>query len=112
MDGTIVFFNEAEATASLTEDEEEYPQSRRPKKTKVRRAENIRVLPAVTVEHMMSEEELREEFGENGWYRLKDEIYSRYKFIPAKAEIKEHHVGVYKSKKITILRKQGIQDTC
>lgn len=48
---------------------------------------------------MMTEKELVSEFGENGWYQLEDEVYKRYKFRPAKVEIEEHHVGVYKSKK-------------
>ena len=47
----------------------------------------------------MTEEELVLEFGDNGWYQLKDEIYNRYRFTPAKIELEEHHVGVYRSKK-------------
>ena len=99
VDGKIVYFNEAEAVAALTEyDEEEQPKPC-PKKTKGKRASLIRDLPVVPVSHMMTEEELIKEFGENGWYQLEDEVYSRYKFTPAKVEIEEHHVGVYKSKK-------------
>lgn len=48
---------------------------------------------------MTDEEQLIHEYGENGWYQLEDEIYSRYRFTPARIEIEEHHVGVYKSKK-------------
>ena len=51
------------------------------------------------ISHKMTEEELIREFGDNGWYQLKDEIYNRYRFTPAKIEIEEHHVGVYRSKK-------------
>lgn len=47
----------------------------------------------------MDKEELIREFGEDGWYQLDDEVYRRYKFTPAKVEIEEHHVAVYKSKK-------------
>ena len=47
----------------------------------------------------MTEEELIREFRDNGWYQLKDEIYNRYRFTPAKIEMEEHHVGVYRSKK-------------
>ena len=43
-------------------------------------------------------QELTEEFGENGWKQLPDAISKRYRFIPAKVEIDEHHVGVYASK--------------
>ena len=38
------------------------------------------------------------EFGENGWKQLPDAISKHYRFIPAKVEIDEHHVGVYASK--------------
>lgn len=99
VDGEIVFFNEAEAVASITEYEEDASVKPRPKKVKGKRAQNIKDLPAVPVSHMMTEEELVDEFGENGWYQLPDEIYNRYKFTPAKVELEEHHVGVYKSKK-------------
>lgn len=99
VDGTIVFFNEAEAVASITEYDEEKSPKQRPRKRTGKRAEDIINLPVVPVSHMMSEEELVAEFGENGWYQLEDEIYKRYRFTPAKVEIEEHHVGVYKSKK-------------
>jgi len=99
VDGQIVFFNEAEAIASLTEYDEEETVKPRPKKVKGKRAQDIKGLPVVPVNHMMSEEELITEFGEGGWYQLEDEVYNRYKFTPAKIEVEEHHVGVYKSKK-------------
>lgn len=99
IDGNIVFFNEAEAVASLTEFEEDEPEKLRSKKIKGKRAADIKDLPVISVECKMTEEELVAEFGENGWYQLEDEIYNRYKFTPMKVEIEEHHVGVYKSKK-------------
>ena len=105
VDGKIVFFNEAEAVASLSESNEEELPRKRPKKTKGKRAHNIKELPVVTVSHMMSEEELTAEFGEDGWYQLEDEVYRRYAFTPAKVEIEEHHVGVYKSKKDSHFKK-------
>ena len=61
---------------------------------------------------MMSEAELIAEFGENGWYQLEDEIYNRYKFTPAKVEVEEHHVGVYKSKKDNHFKRRIILATC
>ncbi len=99
VNGDIVFFNEAEAVASLTEYDEDAPEKPRSKKTKGKRASDIKNLPVIPVEHKMTGEELITEFGENGWYQLEDEIYNRYKFTPMKVEIEEHHVGVYKSKK-------------
>lgn len=105
MNGEIVFFNEAEAVASITDDDEEEPAKVRPQKVNGKRASDIKELPVVPVSHMMSEDELVTEFGEDGWYQLEDEIYNRYKFTPAKVELEEHHVGVYKSKKDNHFRK-------
>lgn len=100
IDGKLVFFNEAEAVAAITGyDEDKETVKPGPKKTKGKRAELVVDLPVVPVHHMMSEEELIEEFGQDGWYQLDDEIYNRYRFTPAKVELEEHHVGVYKSKK-------------
>lgn len=50
------------------------------------------------MEHYLTEEELQKRFGKNGWKQLPDEIYKRYRFVPAKVEAEEHHVGVYASK--------------
>ena len=99
VDGNIVFFNEAEAVASLNEYADEDETKPRGRKTKGKREKDIRGLPVNPVEHKISEEELIAEFGEDGWYELEDEIYRRYSFTPMKVEIEEHHVGVYKSKK-------------
>ena len=99
VDGNIVFFNEAEAVASLNEYADEDETKPRGRKTKGKREKDIRGLPVNPVEHKMSEEELIAEFGKDGWYELEDEIYRRYSFTPMKVEIEEHHVGVYKSKK-------------
>lgn len=102
VDGTIIYFNEAEAVASLSDDvsdDGEVPEKPRSKKTKGKRVADIQNLPVVPVDHKMTEEELVAEFGEEGWYQLDDEIYRRYRFTPMKVEIEEHHVGVYKSKK-------------
>lgn len=46
----------------------------------------------------MSKEELTAEFGENGWKQLPDAVSRCYKFVPARVEIEEHHIGVYSSK--------------
>ena len=47
----------------------------------------------------MTEEELVAEFGKMAGEQLPDAISKRYRFIPAKVEVDEHHVGVYASKK-------------
>lgn len=99
VDGNIIYFNEAEAVASLSKYKEDESDKTRSKKTKGKRAADIQNLPIIPIDHKMTEEELISEFGENGWYQLDDEVYNRYRFIPMKVEIEEHHVGVYKSKK-------------
>lgn len=99
VDGKLVFFNEAEAVAAITEYDENEPVKQRSKKAKGKRSLILADLPTVEISHKMTEEELIREFGDNGWYQLKDEIYNRYRFTPAKIEIEEHHIGVYRSKK-------------
>lgn len=101
VDGKIVFFNEAEAVASLGEEEEdeEVTVRKKGKKRKGKRDEDLSGLPVEVVSHKMTEEELQKEFGDDPYYRLDDEVYRRYKFTPAKIEVEEHHVEVYASKK-------------
>ncbi|SFQ26929.1 Transposase [Lachnospiraceae bacterium XBB1006] len=55
-------------------------------------------LPVNPIYHYMTEAELIAEFGENGWKQLPDTVSRRYKFVPAKVEVDEHHIGVYASK--------------
>ena len=100
VDGTIVFFNEAEAVAAESADDslEEVPRQR-PKKKRGKREEDLKGLPVVVVEHSMEEKELEQRFGQGGWKQLPDEIYRRYRFTPAKVEVEEHHVKVYAGKK-------------
>lgn len=101
VDGTIVFFNEAEAVSDLDAEEPDTLESKPVRKPKAvgKKDADIKGLPANVINHYMTEEELTEEFGENGWKQLPDAISKRYRFIPAKVEIDEHHVGVYASKK-------------
>ena len=101
VDGTIVFFNEAEAVSDLDAEEPDTLESKPVRKPKAvgKKDADIKGLPVNVINHYMTEEELTEEFGENGWKQLPDAISKRYRFIPAKVEIDEHHVGVYVSKK-------------
>ena len=97
VDGKIAFFNEAEAVCDLdASDEEETPPRR--KKAVGKKELDMSCLPVNRVDHYLSEEELEAEFGRNGWKQLPDEISRRYRFVPAKVEVEEHHVGVYASK--------------
>ena len=101
VDGTIVFFNEAEAVSDLDAEEPDTLESKPVRKPKAvgKKDADIKGLPVNVINHYMTEEELTEEFGENGWKQLPDAISKRYRFIPAKVEIDKHHVGVYASKK-------------
>lgn len=99
VDGNIIFFNEAEAVADLDAEEPETlePCPRRAKSAGKKDAD-LSGLPVNIITHYMSEAELTAEFGEKGWKQLPDAISRRYRFIPAKVEVDEHHIGVYASK--------------
>ena len=100
VNGTIVFFNEAEAVCDLSADEpEDLEPKLRGKKTSGKKDADMSGLPVNRINHYMTENELIAEFGENGWKQLPDAISKRYKFIPAKVIVTEHHVGVYASRK-------------
>ena len=55
-------------------------------------------LPVERIDHYMTEEELKEEFGEKGWKQLPDTVVKRYHFTLAKITFDEHHIGVYAGK--------------
>lgn len=100
VDGKIVFFNEAEAVAEEESSKvAETAPRQKSKKRQGKREEDLSGLPVVVIEHSMSEEELEERFGKDGFKQLPDEVYRRYGFIPAKVEVEEHHVKVYAGKK-------------
>ena len=100
VDGTIVFFNEAEAVSDLDAEEPDTLENKPARKAKAvgKKEADIKDLPVNIIYHYLTDEELVAEFGKNGWKQLPDAISKRYRFIPAKVEIDEHHVGVYASK--------------
>ena len=98
IDGKIAFFNEAEAVCDLETSEEEETLVLRKKKSIGKKELDMSGLPVNRIDHYLSEIELEAEFGKKGWKKLPDEISKRYRFIPAKVEVDEHHVGVYASK--------------
>ena len=100
VDGTIVFFNEAEAVCDLDAPETDDLELKAPKKKKQpgKKAADIAGLTVKRIDHYLKEEELTAEFGENGWKQLPDAISRCYQFIPASVVIEEHHIGVYSSK--------------
>lgn len=100
VDGEIVFFNEAEAVCGLDAPEPDSLEPQQPKKKKQagKREADLTGLPVRRIDHYLSEKELAAEFGEKGWKQLPDAISRCYRFVPAKVEVEEHHVGVYSSK--------------
>ena len=100
VDGEIVFFNEAEAVCDLDVPEPDSLEPQQPKKKKQagKREADLAVLPVRRIDHYLSEKELAAEFGEKGWKQLPDAISRCYRFVPAKVELEEHHIGVYSSK--------------
>ena len=68
------------------------------KKTRGKRKEDLSRLPVETISHTLSEEELTDIFGPDGWKQLPDETYMRVKVEPARYTVEEHHVCVYAGK--------------
>ncbi|MBN2898609.1 MAG: IS66 family transposase [Clostridia bacterium] len=98
--GKIVFFNEAEAVCNLEapEPDDLNPVKVKGKKKVGKKQEDIAWLPTNIIPKYLTDEELTSEFGSNGWKQLPDMITKRYKFVPAKVEVDEYHIGVYASK--------------
>ena len=69
VDGTIVFFNEAEAVCDLSASEPEdleLPAPKKPKR-KGKKEADLSGLPIRRIDHYLSETELEAEFAVNGW---------------------------------------------
>ena len=100
VDGTIMFFNEAEAVCDLNAPEADGLELKRTKKKKQagKKTADLEDIPVERIDHYLSESELTAEFGENGWKQLPDAISRCYKFIPASVKVEEHDIGVYSSK--------------
>ena len=84
VDGKIVFFNESEAVAAEenTQEEPEGVSRTKPKKKAGKTGRRPGRVPVVVVEHSMTDEELEDKFGKDGWKQLPDEVYRRYSFTP------------------------------
>ena len=99
--GQMNIFNEAEvATAEAIAEPAIEQVVIRKKKQKDK--EELSRLPKRIEKHELTKEQLKEIFGENGWKRLPDEIYSRVEYQPAIREVVEHHVAVYAAKKTDV----------
>ena len=101
--GQMNIFNEAEVAAeeAIAEPAVEQVVICR-KKQKGKRKEDLSRLPKRIEKHELTKEQLKEIFGENGWKRLPDEVYSRVEYQPAVREVVEHHVAVYAAKKTDV----------
>ena len=101
--GQMNIFNEAEVAAeeAIAEPAIEQVVVRR-KKQKGKRKEDLSRLPKRIEKHELTKEQLKAIFGNNGWKRLPDEVYSRVEYQPAVREVVEHHVAVYAAKKADV----------
>ena len=101
MPGQINFFNEADAEADESAEEPTIEDIVvRKKKKKGQRKDDLSKLPVRIETHELTEQQLAEIYGENGWKRLPDEVYPRVEHKPSVKEVVEHHVAVYAGKKI------------
>ena len=100
----ICIFNELEAVKDGTDynegisEEETETITYTRKKQKGKREFDLSAFPKVEITHELSEEELHEAFGDTGYKRLPDQIYSKLEVEPAKYWVAEHHIAVYAGK--------------
>lgn len=99
VDGTVVFFNEAEAVCDEEAKENPAPLARKPRPKGKKQADISKLEVVSTSEYYMTEDELSDIYNDEGYKRLPDEIIKRYYFVPAKVGIEEIHIGVYSGKK-------------
>ena len=99
-------FNETEYVYDETKDDPEEEEqtdtetityTRR--KSKGKRTLDLSAFEKQIINHELSEEELIAEFGEDGYKRLPDQVYSKLEMVPARCYVEEHHVAVYASRK-------------
>ena len=97
--GQMNIFNEVEAAAPEAIAEPAIEQVVvRTKKKKGQRKEDLSRLPKRIENHELTKEQLTAIFGENGWKRLPDEVFSRVEYQPSVKEVVEHHVAEYAAK--------------
>lgn len=88
-----LIFNEAEVltvTLYVVEPAEEDVIQVRQRKQNGKREADLKDLPVEVIPYTLSEEKLRELFGDNGWKRLSDEVYKRVRVKPAVYTVEEH----------------------
>ena len=98
--GQVNLFNEAESISEDAADEPSIEQIViKKKKQKGKRKDDLSKLPVRVERHELSEKELSDIYGEGGWKRLPDEVYSQLEHTPSVKEVVEHHIAVYAGKK-------------
>ncbi len=99
-DGQITF-NEAEEIIDAEngkKDEDDNTAKKRGSKRKGKKEENLAGLPVEIIKHELTDKELTDIYGDEGWKRLPDKVMKRYLYTPAKIGVEEHHVAVYSGK--------------
>lgn len=93
-------FNETEVLADEdSEDEEPELQVVCHKRQKGQKEESLKKITNHRDEYIeLSEEELEEKFGKNGWKKLPYQIVTKLEHIPASFEAVTYHIGVYAAK--------------
>ena len=101
-----LYVNEIEAVYDETKDDPEIEEQEDTetitytrKKSKGKRTLDLSKFEKQIINHELSEEELLAEFGEDGYKRLPDQVYSKLEMIPTHYLVEEHHVAVYASRK-------------
>ena len=102
-EGQECIFNEAEAELETAAGEIEEPEMEevagfKRKKRAGKREEDLSKFEKKVIPHELTEEILNAMFGEGGWKRLPDQVYSKLEMHPVQFEVYEHHIAVYASK--------------
>lgn len=96
---TIIVFNEAEAEYSALfiepSEKETLKNCNEKKRPKGKKEKDLEGLPVIIEEHDLTEEQLKDVFGDMKYKRLPDEVYKRLVYKPATQTVVEHHVAVY-----------------
>ncbi len=102
--GQLSIFNEIEVLVDEQAAEEPVADessvcAKNPKRVTGFREKTLHNLPVRVISHELSADELIRIFGEDGWKRLPDRVYTKVEYTPAVHEAQEHHIAVYASKK-------------
>lgn len=96
-----IAFNETEVTADEeTESEPKIEKVVVRKRPKGKKEDSLKKIINRREEYItISETELKEKYGENGWKRLPDQIVTKLEHIPACFEVVTYHIAVYAPKR-------------